>query len=308
MKTRTLVIGALAVVVGAPVLLAAAVVGTVSLLDRTNGTLVSAGHKREYLLYVPKSYDRTRPAPLVISLHAAMNWPAFQQRLTQWNTVADENGFLVVYPGGLGTGPKTWYMEGWRHPATMPDVRFIAALLDTLEAHYNIDPTRIYADGMSNGGGMALALSCTLSGRIAAVGEVSAAQSLPSSWCADSTPVPLLEMHGTADPFVPYDGAGAGAITPRPFPNIRRWVADWARRNRCAPKAADSTVAADVVRTAYTHCARGADVVLYTMRGAGHQWYGGRPLPRWIVGPTTNSVDATRLLWAFYRAHPLRRQ
>jgi len=295
MHFRKIVISVVLVIIGLPIVLGLVIVGAVSVLDRTNGTIVSSGHKREYLLYVPKSYDRGKPTPLVISLHAAMNWPAFQRNLTHWDKLADENGFLVVYPGGTGTGPKAWFMDGYRNPSMMPDVRFISGLIDTLEAAYTIDRTRIYADGMSNGGGMAFVLSCTLSHRIAAIGAVSAAQSLPWSWCADSTPVPMIAFHGTADPVVPYDG-GKKWIAPLPFPSVRAWVGSWARRNRCGPTPVDSAVAADVTRTEYTHCADDAAVVLYTMRGAGHQWYGGKPLPRWLVGPMSNSVDVTSLL------------
>ena len=83
----------------------------------------------------------------------------------------------------------------------MRDVRFISELIDKLEAAYNIDPARIYANGFSNGGGMAFVLSCTLSDRIAAVGMVGAAQTLPWSWCTDHRPVPMIAFHGTADPI-----------------------------------------------------------------------------------------------------------
>ena len=302
------------VVIGLPVVMALTVWGTfyaaLSLYapNRTTGAIVSSGEKREYLLYVPKSYDRTKPTPLVISMHAAMNWPAFQMKATQWNSAADKNGFIVVYPGGtdpLHLGPKAWFMDGSRSPSTMPDVRFISELIDTLEAQYNIDPTRIYANGLSNGGGMAFALSCTLSHRIAAIGAVSAAQSLPWSWCADRTPVPMIAFHGTADPFVPYNGAPPGWLNPKPFPNESTWVASWARRNRCAPKPVESAVATDVTRREYTNCANDAAVVLYTVEGGGHQWPGGRPIPEWIVGRMSNSVDATSLMWAFFRKHRL---
>src|SRR5947209_15439212 len=94
----------------------------------------------------------------------------------------------------------------WTEAGLMRDVRFISELIDTLRAAYNIDPTRIYANGLSIGGGMAFVLSCTLSDRIAAVGMVAAAQSLPSSWCTDHRPVPMIAFHGTADPIVPYQG------------------------------------------------------------------------------------------------------
>ncbi len=307
MTTRRLLIGAVLVIVGLPVLLVLIVVGSVSLLNRTNGAIVSSGEKREYLLYVPRSYDRARPTPLVISMHGAMNWPAFQMRISQWNRAADANGFIVVYPSGTGTGPKTWFMEGARTPSRMPDVRFIADLIDTLEAAYNIDSTRIYANGLSNGGGMAFVLSCTLSHRIAAIGAVSAAQSLPWSWCADSTPMPMIAFHGTADRIVPYDG-GKVWMAPEPFPGVAAWVANWAQRNHCGPTPSQSVVAPDVIRIEYTSCADDAAVVLYTIQGEGHQWPGGKPIPAWLVGPPSNTIDATSLMWAFFREHRLPRR
>ena len=73
----------------------------------TTGTSVSSGEKREYLLYVPKSYDRTKPTPLVITLHTSMSWDSSAMAISQWNSVADEKGFIVVYPEGTGFGPKS---------------------------------------------------------------------------------------------------------------------------------------------------------------------------------------------------------
>lgn len=306
MKGRNVVIGLVLAAVGLPVVAVLLIIVSASVLNRTNGTLVSSGLKREYLLYVPKNYDRDKPTPLVISLHGAMNWPAYQMKVSQWNREADASGFLVVYPAGTGTGPRAWFMEGAASPSRMPDVRFIADLIDTLEAAHNIDPARIFASGLSNGGGMAFVLSCTLSDRIAAIGAVSAAQSLPWSWCPDSTPVPMIAFHGTDDHIVPYDG-GKVAIAPEPFPGVLDWTANWARRNRCALTPIDSVVTTDVTRREYTGCADDATVVLYTIRGGGHQWPGGKPIPEWLVGHMSHSIDATGLMWAFFREHPLRR-
>jgi polyhydroxybutyrate depolymerase len=305
MNMKKLFLGAALAIIGLPLALILTIMVSVPALNRTNGAIVSSGQKRDYLLYVPKGYDGTRPTPLVITMHGAMNWPAFQRNVSRWNAAADDNGFIVVYPAGTGTGLKTWFMEGADTPSRMPDVVFISELIDTLEAAWNIDRARIYANGLSNGGGMAFVLSCTLSGRIAAIGAVAAAQSLPASWCADSTPVPMIAFHGTADPIVPYDG-GKVWIAPEPFPSVPEWTADWARRNHCGPDPADAVVAADVTRREYTGCARGADVVLYTVQGGGHTWPGGKPLPKWLLGSTSSSIDATALMWAFFREHPLR--
>ena len=152
---------------------------------------------------------------------------------------------------------------------------------------------------------MSFVLSCTLSDRIAAVGLVGAAQTLPWTWCTDHRAVPMIAFHGTADPEVPYNG-GKSWVAPERFPSTPGWAANWARRNRCAPDPVASAVATDVTRRAYTHCADDADVVLYTIIGGGHTWPGGGALPASWVGPTSRSIDATSEMWAFFRGHTLR--
>ncbi len=311
---RKIVIGAVVVVIGLPVALVLIAAATFYVLlyvpNQTNGTLVSSGQEREYLLYVPRSYDRAKPTPLVISMHAATLGPGAQMETSHWNKVADQHGFIVVYPSAPGFAPLPFLpsLPVWllRPEAELSaNVRFISDLIDALEAAYNIDRARIYANGFSNGGAMAFALSCRLSDRIAAVGTVSAAQDQrPWSWCADTRPVPLINFHGTAD-LVPYHG-GQVWVSPTPFPSVSTWTANWARRNRCGSDPIETVVAADVTRLEYTNCADDAAVVLYTIRGGGHAWPGGKPLPEWMVGPTTRSIDATSQMWAFFREHQLR--
>jgi polyhydroxybutyrate depolymerase len=303
MKSRNRVFAAVLVLLSLPAVLALSEAVTFHVRNRNNG-FVSSGERREYLLYVPRSYDARKPAPLVISMHGAAGWPAQQMDMDGWNRLAEREGFLVVYPSGVdGPGPRIWRAE--RGGGLQRDVRFISELIDKLESSYNIDPSRIYANGLSNGGGMTFVLSCTLSGRIAAAGLVAAAQTLPWSWCTDRRPVPMIAFHGTADPMVPYNG-GTSWITPESFPSVSTWAANWARRNRCAPNPTESTVTAGVTRREFTNCADDASVVLYTIRGGGHSWPGGKPLPEWFVGPTSRSIDATAQMWAFFRAHPLR--
>jgi polyhydroxybutyrate depolymerase len=303
MKDRRIVLGAALALVALPVAIVPIEAVSFYRANRDNGAFVSSGEKREYLLYVPKSYNRRAPTPLIISMHGAGLWGAAQKETSRWNDLADKQGFIVVYPSGIGgKGVRIWRAEPGS--GLTKDVRFISELIDTLEASYNIDSTRIYANGLSNGGGMSFALSCTLSDRIAAVGMVAAAQTLSWNWCTDPRPVPMIAFHGTADPEVPYNGGGSW-VTPRPFPNVQKWVANWGRRNRCEPNPAESSVAPDVIRRAYTSCADDATVVLYTVNGGGHTWPGGTPLPEWFVGRTTRSIDATGLMWAFFQKHPL---
>jgi polyhydroxybutyrate depolymerase len=311
MKIRKILLGAAAIVVGLPLVLMLIAIVWISVLDRTNGTIVYSGERREYLLHVPGSYDPAEPTPLVISLHAGATWPAHQMNLSHWNRLADENGFIVVYPAG--TPVLFDVVRIWRTTPedVMEDVQFISALIDTLETAYNIDPARIYANGMSLGGGLVLALPCTLSDRIAAVGVVAAAQSLPDAWCTDTRPVPMMAFHGDADRIVPYEGGPLGdpfnPVKPV-YPAVRDWVASRAQRNRCATSPVESKIAPDVVRIEYPDCAEGAAVLLYTLLGGGHSWPGGKPPPAWRVGATNTSIDATAELWAFFRERPLQQR
>jgi len=305
MNTGKMVIRAV-LVIGLPVVTVLVASVSYYFLNRTSGAIVSSDRRREYLLYVPDSYDRFKPTPLVISMHGGGAWPAHQMNVSRWNRLADEHGFIVVYPAGSDT-PMSWKVG--RGAGLTRDVRFISELIDTLETAYNIDPTRIYANGLSNGAGMSFVLSCTLSNRIAAVGMVAAAQSLPWSWCTDHRPVPMISFHGTADAMTPYNG-GRSPVFPDRFvlPSIPIWTANWARRNQCGTNPVESQIAADVTRLEYTNCADDAAVVLYTIQGGGHTWPGGKPPPEWLAGSTSNSIDATSRMWAFFREHRLSRK
>ena len=273
------------------------------LSDRTNGSLVtSAGEKRSYLLYVPETYNASKPTPLVITIHGFMQWPANQMHVSRWNELADEYGFIVVYPSGTGF-PKRWRTNGAAGSNTDPalEIAFFSDLITQLEREYNIDPTRIYANGLSNGGGMSFALSCMLSDQIAAIGSVAGAYLLPWERCQPSRPVPAIIFHGTADPVVPYEG-GPSRDFDIPFPAIPEWVAALAKRNGCQGTPIDLPANGSVNGVKYTGC---TEVVFYTIAGGGHSWPGGNPLPKWIVGITSHDIDATRTMWEFFQQHPL---
>jgi poly(3-hydroxybutyrate) depolymerase len=147
MKIKKIVIGGALLVIGLPVALIAVTAASFRMEGKTNGAIVTSGQTRKYLLYVPKTYDRPKPTPLLISLHPAATRPAAEMEISRWNDLADKHGFIVVYPSGSGF-PRVWPMG----PRSLGrNVRFISDLIDELEAEYNIEPTRVYADGMSIG-------------------------------------------------------------------------------------------------------------------------------------------------------------
>ena len=272
---------------------------------RSNGEVMSGGRKRSYLLYVPKTYQADRPTALVICLHGFSEWPAHVMRLSHWNRLADEAGFLVVYPRGTHF-PLRWHAGGrWSRPEqAQQDVRFIADLIDQLKSQYNLDEARIYANGLSNGGGMAFLLAGELPERIAAIGGVGGAYALPWSAYQPKRAVPAMIFHGTADAIVPYHGKvwGTSGLS---LPDIPQWVQTLAVRNGCSTNVLRLPDRGSVSGLHYPGGSNHADVVFYTVTGGGHTWPGGKPMTAFIVGKTTTDVDATRLMWEFFQAHPL---
>lgn len=269
---------------------------------QSNGTIFSGELKRKYLLYVPRSYDPEKPTSLVISLHGFKDYPTRQMRKSGWNNLAEKEGFIVVYPLGSGI-PAGWKLYDYEQPSANPtkDICFLADLIDQLSNEYHIDPMRIYVNGLSNGGGMALALGCVLSERIAAVGSVVGAYFYPLEACQQTRPVPMIAFHGLADKLVSYYG-GPSERFDYPFPSIPKLMKELAQRNGCASEPIEADLNPKVHSTSYVGT---ADVVLYTIEDGEHAWPVGKHLPRWLAGNASTVIDATRVMWEFFKTHPL---
>lgn len=291
------------IIVGVVFILAFVLLVQFHFANRTNGTLISSGEKRRYLLYVPDSYTPDQATPLVISLHGFAEWPDHLRQTTRWNELADEQGFIVVYPSG------TRFPLRWRTHVTTAgrdnldyDVTYISDLINKLSSTYNIDQDRIYVNGLSNGGGLSFTLSCMLSDRIAAFGSVAGAYALAWEDCQPTRQVPAIIFHGTEDKIVPFEGGVSG---PSEFtlPDIQQWVETLAARNGCDPTIQHYPPMGEVTGIRYRYCT--ADVVFYFIRNGGHSWPGGEPIPEFIVGHTTQDIDATREMWTFFLHHPM---
>lgn len=274
-------------------------VTTYFLVNRTNGQIMSSGERRRYLIYVPESYNSEEPTPLVINIHGFVQWPANQMEVSQWNKVADEYGFIVVYPSGTGF-PLRWRVSD----EPEKEVTFFSDLINHLEQEYNIDPTRIYANGLSNGAGMSWLLACRLSNQITAIGGVAGAYYFRCEESADQRPVPAIFFHGKADRIAPYEGV-ANERYDVPFPSIPAFVESYAQRNRCSLTPTTFKETANITAIEYSDCHQGANVVFYTIADGGHNWPGGTPLPERITGKTSQEIDATALMWEFFQGHSI---
>jgi polyhydroxybutyrate depolymerase len=218
-------------------------------------SVFSGGLERTAVLHLPPG-SSTHPLPLLIALHGWGGTGARFERDTGFDTLADRDHFAVLYPSAHGT---EWVING-----SDRDVDFISALLDSVADRACIDPRRIYATGVSNGGRMAARLGCELSQDIAAIAPIAGGYStLPT--CQPVRPVSVLEIHGTADTTVPYEGKGpehAGAVL--------SYVFAWASRDGCASQPSKLKIALHTVRYLWTSCRGGSTVEHLRIYGGGH--------------------------------------
>jgi len=273
------------------------------------GSIRVGGRERTYLVDLPPQYDGRRALPLVLVFHGGGGNAEGTRRQTHMSDVGREHGFITVYPNGTGRfGERllTWNVGpccGYAQSHHVDEMAFVRALLDRLQATLRIDPARIYVTGMSNGGMMSYMAGCALGDRIAAIAPVSGELTVPS--CRPSRPVSVLAIHGTADQHIPFEGGvGSAALAKHNATSVAYAIDTWKRIDGC-PAAPRVTREGVLVHSAYAPCARGRAVELYAIQGGPHAWPGGERMARFIDQPST-AMDASRVIWAFFAAHPKR--
>ena len=273
-------------------------------------SLMVGDQQRSYLVHVPKGLDLSQPAPVVLALHGASMSGPMMVWFTGLNRKADAAGFIVVYPNGSGTAPfLTWNAGGMRPEAGAvrpDDVAFIRQLLDDLATTVKVDPQRVYACGMSNGGMMCYRLAAELSDRIAAIAPVAGALTLDDP--KPQRAVPLIHLHGTGDSIVPYEFI-PGKL-PRYFhlKGVEESVRIWAKLNGCTDKPTTDLIHEGgddlkVTRQTYGEGRDKSEVVLIIIEGGGHTWPGQAP-PLGYLGRSSKKVSANDLMWDFFQKHP----
>lgn len=273
------------------------------------------GRDRGYLLRAPA--DPHAPAALLLELHGRGIPPIMFDWWTGFSELADEAGFVLAMPSAIGEVWNDGRYRGsdWPEHEAIDDVGYLLAVIDDVAARQAIDPGRVYVVGMSNGATMAGRLAWEHAERLAAVAQVAgtvaatiaagvAAQPVPG------VPLPLLEMHGTSDRSVPYDG-GRAALWTRlfvrrrggPVLGVDEWARRWVERNGAAEGPLVEQVAADVAVRRWRGPTDASDLAFYRVEGGGHTWPGARVWMPPHLGHVTRSIDASRVIWAFLSAH-----
>ncbi|HJT57677.1 MAG TPA: PHB depolymerase family esterase [Ktedonobacteraceae bacterium] len=251
---------------------------------------------RSYRVHVPTGYITDHPVPVLLIFHGHGGNAAGMESTTGFSKLADQQNFIAVYPQGLPDGPggvPFWASIG-PYDYGIDDALFVSDVLNELQTEFCIDAHRIYVTGFSNGGGMSAYLACTLGKRIAAFAPVSGNFYAIPGGCQPGRPVPLLEIHGTADPILPYNGIPTTKNPRWPLPSIPDWLHDWAMRDGCTTGPTVFLRTPGAVGERWSNCQGNSTIVHYRMIGEGHSW------PKMI-----GNRLGTATIWDFLRGYEL---
>jgi len=278
------------------------------------------GLQRTYKIHIPQSMPEKYSPALVFVLHGGSGTGDGMERsltLGGFNTLSDENKFIVVYPDGIernwNDGRKNTSIPA--HQQNIDDVGFFNALIENLTNEFNIDPNRIYVTGISNGAMMSYRLALELPEKIAAIAPVAGAipiDILPQDPL--STPLSVCVISGTCDPLVPWEGGIVGTKrNPRGVViSVPDSVNFWVVINKCnnTPETIllSDTDPSDGTRVYYHRYGNGennTEVVLYEIKGGGHTWPNGyQYLSKILIGRTCKDINANEVIWDFFKNHP----
>jgi polyhydroxybutyrate depolymerase len=278
------------------------------------------GVERSYAIHLPATATNRLSVPVVFVLHGAGGRGEQALDIYKWTAKADSEGFIVVAPDASRVAPDlpasflynptVWNDgsdRGGNAVRASDDVGMIDALIEDLAKRYPIDRRRIYATGFSSGASMVQRLGVERARVLAAIAPVAG-----YLWSGETKPergMSIFYLIGSDDPVVPYNGGRAqlpwGVVeNAQPAKDVPRL---WADLNSCLdqPRPLDSRP--QITGVIWINCRDRSEVVFYTVQGMGHQWPGGKRgvLPSVWVGEYSKAVDATDLIWAFFRRHSL---
>jgi len=254
-------------------------------------TLYHNGFTRNFNVFLPVNYVEGESLPLVFNFHGLGSNMTQQQFYSEMDTVANEQNFIVCYPDGIDNAWNSGF------GGSVDDVGFTDKMIGYIHEKYNIDLSRVYSCGMSNGGYMSYSLSCELSERFAAIASVTGSMAIGyMPTCNPERILPFMQIHGTNDNTVQYNGDGISA-------SIDDVVSFWTEKWMCAPiditftDVADIDITDETTATNYKYFCD-ADLIgeLYVVEGGAHTW----PGASFEIDVTNNDFEASEVIWEFF--------
>ncbi len=257
-----------------------------------------AGADRTFKIHVPPSYNDKTPMPVIVLLHGQGQDGEEIARWTKFNEMADKKGFIAIYPDSRKWGGRdewrTWDTDNGLLPPGQDanDVAFMRKIIETAEKEYLVDPKRIYMAGLSNGGMLAFRAAGELSDKLAAVAVVSSA--MGGAEPPLRHPVSLLNIHGTTDRLIPYDGLKnvPGSLKAVGLPNFKStpYATDyWVDQNKITQHPI-IVKTKETTERKFLDTTNGVEVREISLQGADH-------IPQ-------DFDKLTSTIWEFFESHP----
>ena len=262
-----------------------------------------AGVNREYILYVPNSYQASNNVPLVFNFHGYGGTAEDHMNTADMRPLADMNGAILVYPQGLELNNIVQskdedYSTHWNtgipgdegNKSNSDDLGFIETLIDHLTTEYNIDEDRIYTCGFSNGAFFSYALGCHLGSKIAGIGSVAGTMLMEdiNNECKPAKPISMINIHGMRDDVVPYTGNETG------YRKIADVVNFWVTHN--STTSMEVTEENGITHYNYTNGANSTKVDHYVVSNGYHAW---------DDSLNYNGNNTSELVWNFFMPAPV---
>lgn len=263
------------------------------------GSLSFDGINRTFNYYLPTSYSPEGGLPLVLVLHGFTQNGAGIMQFSGFNAIAEQDSFIVVYPDGVGNAWNT--LSGFPGGSTADDVGFLGALIGFFSDHFKIDTLRVFVCGFSAGGYMSHRLACESNHCIAAIAAVAGTMSASAlSQCNPLRPLPVMQIHGTADAVVSYNGSVFSGVS------VATVIDKWKSVNGCnLPPAVTllpdtNTNDNSTVEQSFYGCPGNNPVINNKIIGGGHTWPGSSGGTGGI-GNINRDINATAEIWRFFR-------
>jgi polyhydroxybutyrate depolymerase len=276
------------------------------------------GSRRSYLVHVPPIHAPQHPLPLVVAIHGAFETAKDMEKRTGFSDLADQEGFVVVYPNGFGLFGLLQHWNaghccGKAAADGIDDVGFLMEVIEDAKKRLPIDPERIYMVGFSNGGMLALRFAAEKTGTLSALAAVAA--TIGSSTPGDAplwrmpdplAPLPLIFFHGLADEAIPAQGG----ISPKrggeqSFFSVDESTDFWIRNNGCHPDPIIEDLRSGAVHMqTWQGCDQDASVKLYLLENWKHVWPGSHYTADLDMQNPLQDFNAAAIIWNFFKAHP----
>lgn len=276
---------------------------------------VVGGLDRHWQLHVPGGYGDGESMGLLVALHGG-GGSHTQLAKVGLDDLSERERVLVAVPNAW----EGYWNDGRRDPKAVSvrrgvdDVAFIRRVIEATSAEYQVDPTRVYVAGYSNGAMMSARVACDLSHVVAAVGMVAGSLGKKASKrCEPAHPVSMVNISGPSDRVVPFEG---GHISVRGRSRghvigVPKTASIWGRLHDCAVAAEQAAEDGDpnqnpkVSVQRWSGCRGETEIEVHAVAGVGHTWpINSARSSRGSDSSTPIGFDATETLWRFFEDHP----